>query len=151
MFARRPRLFVLLVSGCLVGLVWGCVAGLVIGKVPGDQASNLQEKPVRIMTITVEPTQQTELFAKLQKFANMWAYATRIAPIDINGEIYGVQMWRYDMKLSGSYSTISGNLKLEFSNTDPASPNPWWFFDSEIRDLRTFIYEIPNATFSVRK
>jgi hypothetical protein len=155
MLAKRPRLFmvVLLISGCLLGLVWGCLGGLTIGKVPEveNQTYKLQEKPVRLMIISIDPSQQDELFDRLRKYAGMWRYAVRIAPDDPSSENYVVQMWRIDMKLSGSYSTDSGTLNLGFFNTDPAGRNPWWFFDDEIKDLRSLISEIPNSTFTMEK
>jgi hypothetical protein len=76
---------------------------------------------------------------------------SRIAPTDQSSENFVIQMWRYDMKLSSSYSNNTGTLKLRFYNTNPASRNPWWFFDDEIKDLRSLVSEIPNSTFTVEK
>jgi len=155
MIGKRPNLFmaVFLLLGCLMGLVLGCIGGMAVGKVPEveEQSSTHEEKPVRLITITITPSQQERLFAQLQEFGETWRYAVLIAPKDQDNEVYVVQFWRLDMKMTGLYSSVSGILELGFYNTNPDGRNPWWFFDDELKELEGLINEIPGSTYSVEK
>ena len=143
----------LLIVGCLIGIVFGFFGGLRVGKISEDDIKRwgrkLDESPVRSITINIDPSQQDLLFVQLKKFSDAWRYAVLITPEDPNNGDVNIQMWRYDMKLTGSYSTNTGILKFEFYNTDPVKRVPWWFFDSEIGYLKKLINEIRSSTFSV--
>ena len=114
--------------------------------------------PIRIVEITIDPSQQDELFEQMRNFAEEWRYAIRIAPLQVDekfvdqfGETFVIQMWRVDMKLFGTYPSDPGELKIAFYYTNPAIPVPGMFFDTEIRDMKNFISDIPGATLTVTK
>jgi hypothetical protein len=137
----------------LLGLVIGISVGLSINKIginemPEPPVANPTFTPGRVVNITIDQSQQEELFAQLEKFAEKWRYAIRIAPVFEGSDDFHVGLWRTDMKAIGAYLSSSRQLQLAFSDTESTRPTPAEHFEEEIRDLKIFIYEIPNATFT---
>jgi len=139
-----------LLLGCLIGIL----AGLGIGKImmaeklkntPGNQL------PIRSVEVTIDPSHQERLFEQLRKFADNWAYAIRIASANPSGDRFLIQMWREDIKVIATYPSDPGSLDIWFYYTNPSIPVPGRYFDEEINDLKDFISEIPNSTFTVEK
>ncbi len=132
--------------------------GLSIGVLIGLSINNIRMKEVpatdpefilgRAVDITIDQSQQEELFAQLQKFAEKWHYAIRIAPVFEGSDDFHVGLWRTDMKAIGVYLSSSGDLKLAFTDTESTRPTPAQHFEEEIQDLKNFIDEIPNSTFT---
>ena len=151
MLDRRTMLFtgLCLLVGCLLGLFSGLLGGKLLTKGNAENTSEV-ESPIRSVTITIDESQQEELFDQLRKFADKWRYAIRIAPTDQFGQDFLIQMWREDIKVIGVYPSDPGELKIWFYYTNPASPVPERFFDEEISDLKSFISEIPGATLTVK-
>ena len=147
MFTKRTKLtpVIYLLLGLLLGFL-----GSKMAMAEKTKDTSEGEAPIRIVEITIDESQQEELFDQLRKFADEWRYAIRIAPIDQYGEQFIVQMWREDIKLVGLYPSDPGELSIGFYYTNPAIPVPGMFFDTEIRDLRDFINEIPGATLTVK-
>ena len=133
----------------LLGLLLGFL-GSKIATAEKTKDTSEGEAPIRIVEITIDESRQEELFAQIQKFADEWGYAIRIARIVQNEDDFIIQMWREDIKLFGTYPSDPGELKIGFYYTNPAIPVAGIFFDSEIRDLRNFINEIPGATLTVK-
>jgi len=135
----------------LLGLLIGVFIGLGINKARMKEVSvnNSEFIPGRVMNITIDQSHQEELFTQLRKFAEKWRYVIDIYPTDLSG-IYGVDMWRSDIHVGGvySYQAKSGELQLAFTDTESTRPTPAQFFEEEIQDLRNFIGEIPNSTFT---
>lgn len=135
----------------LLGLAIGVLIGLSINnmrmkEVPQVPAANPTFTPGRVVNITIDQSQQEELFTQLQKFAEKWRYAIRIRPTDLSG-IFRVDMWRSDIHVGGVYDQ-SGGLQLAFTDTESTRPTPAQYFEEEIQDLKNFIDEIPNSTFT---
>ena len=148
MLAKHAKL--MMVVCLLLGLSLGVWIGIAVKTLQvGNSAGG--QRAVRVVKIKIDLTQREALFTQLQKFADKWGYATRIAPLDPNGENFSVQLWRADMNVSGLYPNDPGTLDIGFFYTDPAVPVPERYFDEEIDDLRNFINEIPGATLSVDK
>jgi len=133
----------------LIGLFLGFLAGR-MGMAENVKDTSEGTAPIRTVEITIDPSQQDELFEQMRKFADEWKYAIRIAPLDQFGEKFVIEMWRLDMKLFGTYPSDPGELKIWFYYTNPAIPVPEMFFDTEIRDMKKFISEIPGATLNVK-
>jgi hypothetical protein len=135
----------------LLGLAIGVLIGLSINpireEVPEVPADTPVFIPGRVVNITIDQSQKEELFTQLEKFADKWRYAIRIAPVFEGIDDFRVGLWRADMKVIGVYLSTSGELKLVFSDTESTRPTPAQYFEEEIQDLKTFIDEIPNATF----
>jgi len=149
MSANRTKLIAL--ECLLLGLFLGVLGGIGISKIMVKEVSvnNSEFIPGRVMNITIDQSQQEELFTQLRKFAEKWRYVIDIYPTDLSG-IYGVDMWRSDIHVGGvySYQAKSGELQLAFTDTESTRPTPAQFFEEEIQDLRNFIGEIPNSTFT---
>ena|SRR5687768_10030491 len=105
--------------------------------------------PGRVVNITIDQSQQDELFAQLEKFAEKWRYVIQIEPTDLSW-IFRVDMWRSDIHVGGvySYKGNSGELQLAFMDTESTRPTPAQYFEEEIQDLKSFMDEIPNSTFT---
>lgn len=132
------------------------LVGLVLGFSVGSSLKTLQlrnragsQQAIRVVRITIDPSQQEKLFAQLQKFADKWRYAIRIAPLDPQNKTFSIQMWRSDIKLLGLYPNDPGTLDIGFFYTDPAQPIPSRYFDEEIKDLEDLINDIPGSTLSI--
>ena len=137
----------------LLGLSIGVLIGLSINKLrmkepPGVPVANPTFIPGRVVNITINQSQQEELFVQLQKFADKWHYAIRIAPVFEKSDDFHVGLWRTDMKAIGAYLSSSGQLQLAFTDTESTRPTPAEHFEEEIQDLKTFMDEIPNSTFT---
>ena len=134
----------------LSGLFIGVLVGLGINQKRAEEAPVTSPTfiPGRAVDITIDPSQQEELFAQLHKFAEKWRYAIRIAPVFEGSNDFHVDLWRTDMKAIGVYLSSSGDLKLAFSDTESTRPTPAQYFVEEIQDLKTFMDEIPNSTFT---
>jgi hypothetical protein len=111
---------------------------------------NPADIPRRLVTVIINQSQQDELFVRLRKFADKWGYAILITPTSQSG-LFRVDMWRSDIKVGGVYSAEFGELQIAFSYTESRRPVPERYFDEEVSDLKSFISQIPNATFSVGK
>ena len=135
----------------LLGLLIGVFIGLGINKAKMKEMSvnNSEFIPGRVVNITIDQSQQEELFTQLRKFAEKWRYVIDIQPTDLSG-IYRVDLWRSDIHVGGvySYEATSGELQLAFTDTESTRPTPTQFFEEEIQDLKNFIDEIPNSTFT---
>ena len=117
-------------------------------EVPEVPAADPEFIPGRAVDITIDQRQQEELFAQLQKFAEKWHYAIRIAPVYEGSDDFHVGLWRTDMKAIGVYLASSEELKLAFTDTESTRPTPAQYFEEEIQDLKSFMDEIPNSTFT---
>jgi hypothetical protein len=135
----------------LLGLLIGVLIGLGIGQIRMNSVSvaNPPFIPDRVVNITIDNSQQEKLFDQLRKFAKKWRYAIDIQPTDLHW-IFRVDMWRSDIHVGGvySYEGDSGELQLAFTDTESTRPTPNENFKEEIQDLKSFMDEIPNSTFT---
>ena len=118
---------------------------------PSTPPNNLEKVPIRKVWITLAQNQHDQLFEQLRDFAGKNAFAIRISQTDPTGENFLVQMWREDIKVIGVDSSDPGLFKIGFYNTYEEHPVSTRVFDELIFDLRKFILEIPNTTFTVKE
>lgn len=138
-----------LLSGLFIGILVGLNINIIrINEMPEVPVANPTFTPGRVVDITIDQNQQMKLFAQLQRFAEKWHYAIRIAPVFEGSDDFHIGLWRTDMKAIGAYLSSSGELKLAFSDTESTRPTPAEHFEEEIQDLKTFIDEIPSSTFT---
>jgi hypothetical protein len=133
----------------MLGVLLGFMAGRMPRVVSADSLAG-NEAPLKIVEVSITEDNQEVLFEQIRKYAESWQYAIRIAPTTQNSEKVLIQMWREDIKVIGLYPSDPGELKMGFYYTNPAVHIPELFFDKEIRNLETFIQEIPNATFTIK-
>ena len=144
---RQPSIS--MTAALLVGLLTGVWLGITIKSFQGENNAQT-ERAVRVVSITIDPVHQEDLFLQLHQFADKWRYAIRIAPLDPNGHSFSIQLWRGDMKVLGLYPNDPGTLEVGLFYTNPAQAVPTQYFDEEIEDLKRLIDEIPGATLSVK-
>jgi hypothetical protein len=142
------RIILLSVTCLTLGILIGIGIKTVAEMMQSDDSGQL---PRRSVSIKVDSSQQEELLAQLNDFADKWRYAVRIAPVNPSGDSFLIQMFREDMKIIGTNPFEPGTFKIRFYDTNPTYPAPGLFFDEEIRDLKKFVNEIPGATFTVEK
>ncbi len=137
----------------IVCFLLGILGGVLIDRLsmPGKFKDSPADIPRRVVTITIDQNQRDDLFNQLQKFADKWRYAIRIAPLDPSGSHFSIGLWRSDIKVLGAYLADSATLQVAFFYTESTRPVPERYFDEEVNDLKIFIGEIPNATFTVGK
>jgi len=119
----------------------------------GIENASYEKLPRRRLVITIEKSQQEELFTQLRKFADKGGFAIRIAPITSSSEDFSIELWREDIKIFGANPFIPGEFRLGFYDTDGAYPYPASesILDDLESDLKSFIGEIPNVTITEEK
>src|SRR5262245_53242769 len=143
----NPRSWIWLLLGLCVGVLIGLgIDNVRMKAVPVDSATFILG---RVVNITIDESQQEELFAQLQKFAEKWQYAIRIAPVFEGSDTFHVGLWRTDMKAIGAYFSASGELQLAFTDTESTRPTPDQYFEEEIQDLKNPMDNRPSSTFTV--
>jgi hypothetical protein len=116
-----------------------------------NPSNNLVKAPVRIVSITLDQSQHEQLFEQLRKFAAKHDLEIQIAPVDPTGEKFLVEMWNEDIEVTGLDSNDPGLFEMGFYNTYEERPVPISVFDELVEDLKGFIEEIPNTTFTVEE
>jgi hypothetical protein len=108
--------------------------------------------PIREVDVTLAQNQHDQLFEQLRKFADKYAFAIRISQTaEPPGENFLVQMWREDIKVTALDSGEHGLFLIFFYNTYDERPVPLSVFDELIVNLKGFIGEIPNTTFTIKE
>jgi hypothetical protein len=138
-------------------LIAGPIISLLAGYFFGSQLKSTRhdfdiQAPVRVVRITIDPVNQDQLFAQLSAFANKWHYAILIEEISPTPyDDYRIQLWRFDMMLSGMYPTDPGVFEFGFFETQSSMSVPEKYFDDEIDHLEIFISSIQGAKLEVTK
>jgi len=116
-----------------------------------NPSDNLVKSPARAVAITLDQGQHDQLFEQFRKFAAKHAFAIRIDPIDPTGENFRVYMTSEDIEIVGLDSGDPGLFEMWFYNMYEERPVPLSVFDELIADLKEYIEEIPNTTFTVEE
>ena len=103
------------------------------------------QKPRRSVDITINESQQEELFLKLRKFADKQAYAILIAPTALGPEGFIIQMWREDIKMIGANSYDPGKFQIGFYDTDRLYPATESELDDSVKELISILGEIQDV------
>lgn len=115
--------------------------------------SNLVKAPIRTVEITSIQINHEQLFEQFRGFASKHRFAIRISQTDPSGRDFLVEMWREDIEIVGSDNSDPGSFpqlfEMGFYNTYEERPVPLSVFDELIADLKRYIEEIPNITFTV--
>ena len=145
--------FMMMFMCLLLGIIVGIGIKTLTTTEQGTETIPYEKLPRRKFIITIERRQQEELFSQLKKFADKGGFAIRIAPITPSGEDFSIEMWREDIKIFGANPFNPGEFRIGFYDTDGAYPYPApeWALDDLENDLKSFIGEISNATFSLEK
>ncbi len=151
MLEKRTKIFVLIFLIFALLAIWSLTTS---GKTRTD-APKVPNKngqaPIRKVWVTLAQNQHDQFFAQLRKFADTHAFEILISQTDPSGENFLVEMWREDIEVSGVDSGDPGLLKISFFNTSEERPVSLEIIDELIADLKGFIEEIPNTTFTVKE
>lgn len=109
------------------------------------------QTPTRKVWVTLAQNQHDQLFEQLRKFADKHGFAIRISQIDPSGENFLVLMWSDDIEVHSFDSGDPGLFKIGFFNVDEEHPVPLSVIDELVVDLKGFIEEIPNTTFTLKE
>src|SRR5687768_9983823 len=99
MFIERMKLIALIVLCLSLGLLGGVGIKTIAENMKHTPAEQLPRGGV---TITIDKSQQEELFDQLESFADKWDYAIRIAPTTPSGEDFSIALWRQDINIFGA-------------------------------------------------
>jgi len=105
----------------------------------------------RIVDITIDTSQREEFFDQLRKFADKHDFTILIDVGPRSDEDFHIEMTRGDIEIIGDNPFAPGEYGFGFYHADLLHPAPDSAFDDLIVDLKSFISEVPGATFSVEK
>lgn len=151
MIAKRTKLFVLIL---LILSVFAICTLITSGKTritalnPSDK---LVKTPLRMVSITLAQNLHDQLFEQLRRFAAKHGFAIRISQTDPTGENFLVRMTNEDIEIVGLDSGDPGLFEIWLYNAYEERPVPSSVFDELIAELKEYIAEIPNTTFTVEE
>jgi hypothetical protein len=111
---------------------------------------NQEQLPVRNLRITIDPSQQQELFSQFHNFAEKHGFAIEISDYGTGGESYAVWMRRDRIQIAALHNRYDREIVsvgfYDETRADPASAKTLEIIDNLLDDLRRYISEIPNTT-----
>ena len=154
MLSMRIRL-VMMIASLLIGLLLGLFLGFngsiaVKAKIESHNRLYRGQAPIKRVVITIDKSQQSELFDKFQMFADKNAFAIRIGhPLPPHFDSFLIQMFREDLQVISTNSFDPGKFSLGFFDINPAKPTRDEIVDALVSDLESFVLEIPRGTLTV--
>jgi len=139
-----------LALGFLVCLLL-CVLGSIGIKMMTPQVQRYPQEAKRIVDITIDTSEREEFFDQLRKFANKHNFTILIDAQPSGAEDFLISMHRSDIEIDGDNAFAPGEYGPGFYHADLLHPAPDSVFDDLVSDLKSFISEVPSATFSVEK
>ena len=114
--------------------------------------SSSRQLPRRKVDITIDTSHRQEFFDQLRKFADKHDFTILIDAQPSGAEDFLIYMTREDIVISGANPFALGEYKLGFYDADRDHPTATEsVLDDLVNDLKSFISEVPSATFSVEK
>jgi hypothetical protein len=149
MLPNQMRLMVIasLFFGLLLGIFIGFRVSIAVkAKIESHNSLYRGQAPIKSVAITINESQQRELFDKFQIFADKNAFAIRIgSPLPPNFDSFLVQMFRDDIHVISTNSFDPGEFSVGFFDINPAKPTREEIVDARISDLESLVSEIPKA------
>ena len=131
-------------------LVW--VISLFVGLlfVFGCLADNLEQLPIRSLTLTIDPKQREELFDQLHRFGDKHGFEFTFTDYGTNGKRFLVELLRKDINVSAvDIPDTSNMVSIGFYNhsfTNPIDEKTIETVDELFTELKSLLGEIPNVT-----
>ncbi len=131
-------------------LVW--VISLFVGLlfVFGCLADNLEQLPIRSLTLTIDPQQREELFDQLHRFGDKHGFEFTLTDYGTNGKRFLVELLRKDINvLAVDIPDTSNMVVIGFYNhsfTNPVDEKTIETIDELFTELQSLLGEIPNVT-----
>ena len=140
-----------IIGSCLLSGILFCILGCVGIKNMTHQKQRYPQDAKRIVDITIDTSQREEFFDQLRKFADKHDFTILIDVGPRSDEDFHIEMTRGDIEIIGDNPFAPGEYGFGFYHADLLHPAPDSAFDDLIVDLKSFISEVPGATFSVEK
>jgi hypothetical protein len=112
-----------------------------------ESAVTRSELPVRVVKADLSGEPDDKFYSQLRKFADLNAFAVRIAPTTPDGRNVLVQMWREDIKIIGANPHNPNHFEFAFYDNDSISPSGE-AFDALVTSLFQVLREIKGVTYS---
>lgn len=149
MLTKRTKL---IIGSCLLVGILLCILGCIGAKMMTKTSENSSERlPRRSVNITIDTSQRQEFFDQLQKFADKHDFTITIDTRSSGNEDFLIAMYRKDVKIYGDNAFVLGEYAFGFYDVYRQPPAPDSVLDDLVNDLKSFISEVPSATFSVEK
>jgi hypothetical protein len=116
-----------------------------IGSVAADN-SRIQ-RPLRSLKVTLIEGTQNAFLDRLEMFANVHAFAVRMARIHPDRIQFSIEFWREDIKLYGANAPDDLVFEMSFYKVCNVPVNPA-VLNSLISDLRKAVGQVNGATVS---
>lgn len=144
MLKKRTKIYV------LVSLILALIVMIIPNRarVNSTEPTETGIAPVREVSVTLAAYQHEIFFKQLREFADKHSFTIQIRPTKPTGKDFLVQMWREDVTIDG-VDGDPGIFRIFFDNAHSERPVPISIIDDLIIDLKGFIDEIPNTTFTV--
>ncbi len=81
-------------------------------------ADSTDEAPIRIVTVTLTKGTRDQFFDQLKRFADVNAFAIRIAPTRPDVPHFLIQMWREDINGTGTNALDPEQFRIAFYKND---------------------------------
>jgi hypothetical protein len=115
------------------------------------QKQRYPQDATRVVDITIDISQREEFFDQLRKFADKHDFTILIDAQPSGDEDFLIYMTREDVEIIGDNAFTPGEYGFGFYHADLLHPVSELAFDDLIGDLKSFISEVPDATFSIKK
>jgi hypothetical protein len=140
-----------IICACLLLGILLSILGCVGIKTITAQKQRYPQEAKRSVDITIDTSHREEFFDQLRKFANKHNFTILIDPQPSGVGDFLIYMTREDIEISGANVFAPGEYGFGFYHADLLHPAPDSAFDDLIVDLKSFISEVPGATFTVEK
>ena len=101
--------------------------------------------------MTIDTSHQQAFFDQLRKFADKHDFTILIDVQPSGAEDFLIYMTREDITISGANPFSPAEYRLGIFDAAPQRPVSETVLDDLVNDLKSFVGEVPGATFSVEK
>jgi hypothetical protein len=115
------------------------------------QALKYPRDPRRSVIITIATDQRQKFFDQLRKFADKHSFTILIDAQPPGPEDFLISITGGDIEIDGDNAFAPGEYGFGFYDIDNMHSAPESAFDDLINDLKSFVSEVPGATFSIEK
>jgi hypothetical protein len=136
---------VCVVLGILLSVL-GC-AGI---NMTTPQSGNDFQHSKRNVNITIDLSQRQQFFDQMRKFADKHGFTILIDTRSSGPEYFHIEMTRRDIEIIGDNAFTQEEYRFGFYDADRQHPVSESAFDDLVNDLKSFISEVPDSTFSVK-
>ncbi len=139
------------VLGVISALLLCSLAIYVLGTITGTRGTDSGKSPRRTVDITIDTRHRQELFDQLRKFGAKHNFKVIIDPMNPSGDEFLIAMYGKDVEIFGGNPFELEKYDISLYDADSRSPVSDSVLDDLVNDLKSFVSEVPQSTFSVRE